>query len=173
MQEILDAAEPAGAAPNGLDQAAGKPIYARFGLGEARGLREQTDRDLLVGRRIGCAEGWRVSAGHVGAGRAEQAFRIGAMDVRKLHWARERVRGHDLLRLHRRLTDLKAKAARQNNRSRLRPSQSRDELTAATIFALRFAPSCTFVRLRLAMGNRIGSMGLGPGQVKQPEHVRA
>jgi hypothetical protein len=56
VQEILDAAEPAGAAPDGLDQAGGQPIDPRLGLGRAGRVRQQTGRDLLVGRRIGGTE---------------------------------------------------------------------------------------------------------------------
>jgi hypothetical protein len=42
MQEILNAAEPPGAAPDCLDQAASKPINPGFGRGRAGRLGEQS-----------------------------------------------------------------------------------------------------------------------------------
>ncbi len=79
VEEIFDAAEAAGAAANGLDQAGGESINPLFGRVRARRLREQSRRDLLVGRCIR---------------RAEQMFRIGVWGV-----AKQRIRDHDMVRL--------------------------------------------------------------------------
>ena len=108
------------AASNGLDQAGGKPIDARFCRSRTRRPGQQSERDFLVWRRVG----------RIKAGRAERGSRISAR-VR----AKERVRGHPMLRLGLRTTDLRAKEPHENNRSRCRDSQSRDGRTGTAILA--------------------------------------
>ena len=56
VQEILDAAEPAGMGADALDQARGARIDARLGRSRARDRGQQPRRDRLVGRRIGCGK---------------------------------------------------------------------------------------------------------------------
>ncbi len=59
MEEILDAAEPAGPGPDPLDEAPGIDVDSPFGVPRTSGLTQQSRRDLLVGRRIGSPEeGW-------------------------------------------------------------------------------------------------------------------
>ena len=53
MQEILDAAEPAGPAADAFDQPGGTGVDPRFGRGRPRRLSQECGRDRLVRRRIG------------------------------------------------------------------------------------------------------------------------
>ena len=64
MEEILDAAEPAGPRPDALDQARGIGIDPRLGRGRTRAPCEQLGRDRLVGRRIGRAKRRLRAFGH-------------------------------------------------------------------------------------------------------------
>jgi hypothetical protein len=56
MEEILDAAEPAGVAADALDEAGGICVNSSFGIGPGAGLIQQPGRDRFIRRRVGSSK---------------------------------------------------------------------------------------------------------------------